>query len=551
MNPLLQLPLIPGLSLLGHVLVHFLWQGAVIAGVLALGLGAARHASAQLRHNLACLALAAMALCPLITALWLVQTGDMGSSIQESSQASIGPAGRTPASPIPEFGNLSVMAWIPWVSLIWFAGTAVLSLRLLGGWLRLHRVLRNGTHPAASEWQDQLRALQHRFQILTGHSIQLLETVRAQGPMVVGVLKPVILFPAGLLASLPPAQVEALLLHELAHLRHRDFIVNLAQRLMETLLFYHPAVWWVSGQIQREREHRCDDWVASVQGTGRRLAEALLVLAEQQPSMPSFALAADGGSVTDRIRRLLGASPSSPGRSGMPWRRVVKVAALLMIGFVLIRWTMAVPVYQSTARIRIDPGRKDGNVQSYDPFSIVSTIEILRSARELSIVSERLGLAKRWSVSPEAAIVRLRNGLDVRQYRNTPILEITVSSPDRNEAAELANAVAATCRDRGLRAQESERLEANIQERRNLEGLDALIAEADQEQKAIPPEERLSLRYREKLKDIEMLWELKRQQRRETLLRQLASPQSRHDTVEIIDSAIPSDRPFRRLAFNR
>ena len=135
--------------------------------------------------------------------------------------------------------------------------------------------------------------------------------------MVIGWLRPVVLVPAGLLAGLTPHQLEAVLAHELAHIRRHDYLVNLLQNIVETFFFYHPAVWWISRQIRTEREHCCDDLAAAVCGSTLDYARALTALAELRHTSGVFGLAATGGSLVNRIARLAGVGNPEP-RLGWP-----------------------------------------------------------------------------------------------------------------------------------------------------------------------------------------------------------------------------------------
>jgi len=139
----------------------------------------------------------------------------------------------------------------------------------------------------------------------------------------------VVLVPASTLAGLSPQQLEAILAHELAHVRRHDYLANLLQTAVETLLFYHPAVWWVSAQIRRERENCCDDLAVAVCGDRLGYARALVDLEGLRIEAPRLALAASGGSLTDRIRRLVGV-PGRPSRR--PWAAGLLALALLPAG---------------------------------------------------------------------------------------------------------------------------------------------------------------------------------------------------------------------------
>ena len=144
--------------------------------------------------------------------------------------------------------------------------------------------------------------------------VRLLRSTLVDVPTVIGWLKPVILLPATALSGLNPHQLEAILAHELAHIRRHDYLVNLLQTVVETLLFYHPAVWWLSRRIRAERENCCDDLAVSLCGDPVTYARALADLEGLRNPTRRFVMAADGGSLVQRVRRLLGA-PSHAGRA--------------------------------------------------------------------------------------------------------------------------------------------------------------------------------------------------------------------------------------------
>jgi GWxTD domain-containing protein len=158
--------------------------------------------------------------------------------------------------------------------------------------------------PASLELQLLLQKLSRRLKVM--RAIKLVNSAMVQVPTVIGWLRPVILIPVGCLVGLSANQTEGLLAHELAHIRRHDYLVNIFQSAVETLLFYHPATWWISNQIRREREHCCDDLAISISGDPLSYAKALSFLAERRSSAPAVALGASGGSLATRIRRLLG-----------------------------------------------------------------------------------------------------------------------------------------------------------------------------------------------------------------------------------------------------
>jgi beta-lactamase regulating signal transducer with metallopeptidase domain len=308
----------PWVASAGWALVHFLWQGAAIGILLAALRGAAgRRLTPRARYAAACLALAAMSLAPLATFLAL---------------------DRADASQLPApLWRVSPAAWdriLPWCVVAWLCGVALFSVRLIGGWRVTVRLRTAGVRPAPSEWQRSLEDLVRRMRVSA--PVRLLVSSRAAVPMVVGWLRPVVLMPTAALLGLPPEQVQALLAHELAHILRRDYLVNVLQNIAEALLFYHPAVWWVSGQIRAERELCCDDLAVAASGDAFTYACALADLESARRARLRTALAADGGSLLARIRRLAGEAqplhnlpgPATAWALGLLWLAGLGAAAL-------------------------------------------------------------------------------------------------------------------------------------------------------------------------------------------------------------------------------
>jgi GWxTD domain-containing protein len=176
-------------------------------------------------------------------------------------------------------------------------------MRMLAGWRTVRRLRKTGVCGASSEWQHRLERLRTRVRL--SRPVTLLESCLADTPVVIGHFRPVILMPLGLLAGMPPAQVEAILLHELTHIRRFDYFVNLLQTWVESLLFYHPVVWWISGVIRAEREHCSDDVAVAFLADRREYAAALISLEQKRCMVGNAAPAASGGGLVNRIRRLL------------------------------------------------------------------------------------------------------------------------------------------------------------------------------------------------------------------------------------------------------
>ncbi|MEZ5303594.1 MAG: M56 family metallopeptidase, partial [Verrucomicrobiales bacterium] len=222
---------------------------------------------------------------------------------------------------------------LPWVVGVWALGVALLSARLLSGWLCLRRWRASGKEIADPVWRARFAALGERMRL--SRPVRLLASASAAVPMVAGWIKPVVLVPAGLFTGLDAAQLEAILAHELAHIRRHDYLVNLLQNAVETLFFFHPAVWWISGEIRQEREHCCDDEAAALCGGAVGYARALAALEEIRSidGAPLGAVSAAGGSLLCRVRRLLGVSFREPSAT-VPWS-VGIAAALLAAGLIV------------------------------------------------------------------------------------------------------------------------------------------------------------------------------------------------------------------------
>ena len=208
---------------------------------------------------------------------------------------------------------------------LWLLGVACLSVRLFGGWIVARRLARRALGPVTPDIHAMARRIAGRLAL--ERVVRVFESTAVAVPMMVGWLKPVILLPAAALSGLTPDQIEALLAHEMAHVRRHDYLVNLLQSVVETLLFYHPAVWWVSRQVREEREHCCDDLAISVCGDRVAYAAALADLAAM--TTPRLALAASDGSLAARVRRILG-QPRNHQTAPMGW--TPPVLALLLFG---------------------------------------------------------------------------------------------------------------------------------------------------------------------------------------------------------------------------
>jgi uncharacterized protein (TIGR03435 family) len=300
----------PWIERLGTTLLHFLWQGALIAAVY--GVVRTRLAGANARYVAASLAMAAMALAPVATWTVLVPATDerAAASFRAPLSSASAPSVRDVPTVSVAVATEASSPVLAWVVAIWFSGAIVGWARLAGGWVIAERMRRQSVRAAPPEWQQRLEALQQR--IAVSRPVRLLVSPLTRTPAVVGWWRPVVLVPMGALAGLPSEQVEALLLHELVHIRRHDYLVTIAQSVVEALLFYHPAVWWVSGHMRTERELCCDDTTVAITGDAAGYARALAEVASAQWTRFTPAMAATGGPLAYRVARLLGQSRPAP-----------------------------------------------------------------------------------------------------------------------------------------------------------------------------------------------------------------------------------------------
>ena len=299
----------------GWAILHSLWQGVVLAAMLSVVLATTR--SSRVRYAAACFALIVLAAWFGLTLLRLLPPEH---ARLHARSALLGASVKLPL----EFhgGIYSLEALIPWLAPAWVLGVWTFYIRYAVAWLSTNRLRHRAACHAPTCWQITLARLANEAKI--SRSIVLLESLFADSPMILGHWRPVILTPLGFITGLPPDQVEAVLLHELAHIARCDYLANMCQRLLEGLLFYNPAAWWIARVIRQEREHCCDDFVVAWRGDAHAYAVALTELEKyRHQNWPAHetTLAAKGGNLMKRITRLL--YPKGP--SGI-WAPIVAIA---------------------------------------------------------------------------------------------------------------------------------------------------------------------------------------------------------------------------------
>ena len=326
----------------GAAILHSLWQGALIAVLTAVAFLVFRGATPNVRYALAWLGLATLTIAWLMTAIGYARAardsesapalfGEPAASNETAARvaSTVNDAvAETGSEPAPSWTN-QLDSWSRAVVPLWFIGVLGLSIRLAVGWLIVARVRKAAHEELTDAWQTRIAAMKTRLRI--SRPVWVAQSALVHVPMLVGWLRPMILIPAAVVSGLTTAQLEAVIAHELAHVRRHDYLANIVQTAAEILLFYHPACWWISKQIRAEREHACDDLAVSVCGDRVLYAEALADLETLRSEPPVLGLAATDGVLMRRIRRLVAAAPVRRGLSPGWAAAAVPLTALVLV----------------------------------------------------------------------------------------------------------------------------------------------------------------------------------------------------------------------------
>ncbi|TFW24713.1 M56 family peptidase [Massilia arenosa] len=352
------------IEVVGWTLVDFAWQGAVIGVITALLLLTMRGAGPRQRYLVACAGLLACMAWPALQLMARLADGPATAASVRSMMA----AGGGIATSTAGLAGL-VQDHLPAIVGAWALCALLMAGRMLLGLAWIGRA-GNEDSQAHPELQRRLDALAERFGI--GRAVRVRVLANIQSPITAGWLKPIIMIPASLATRMPTDLLEALLAHELAHVKRMDYVVNLVQHLVETVLFYHPAVWWISRQVRAEREKIADDLAARHLGEPRRLARALSELEKMQFSGRNLALGADGGDLVDRIARLV-----RPQQRPAAWNALLPLILVATLGAApLLQASVANPAAgtpsASSAQGKRDASRVTGDRQAVVDFASCS-----------------------------------------------------------------------------------------------------------------------------------------------------------------------------------
>lgn len=305
---------------LGWALIDFIWQGTFIGLVTAALLVAMRNATAEARYSVTCVSLVCCAALPIFS-LFVDSSGAALALISYLGNFGF---------PLPSevSWRTALQEYLPGLIALWATGFALLLTRLSLGlaWVRRTRDTPPGPTIVETHWQARLDQLARKLRLQ--RPVPLHALIGLGTPMTVGWWRPVVLVPASIFVRMPVKLVDALLAHELAHIKRHDYLVNVIQSCLEAFLFYHPVVWWLSRRIREERELIADRIAADAIGEPRNLALALQQLetfGATVPVFPAAQLAARGrgADLLLRIQRLV-----EPRKRALTWHIVLPVVGL-------------------------------------------------------------------------------------------------------------------------------------------------------------------------------------------------------------------------------
>lgn len=363
----LNSPLIYSIAL---TLIHFLWQGVLVALVLKTALVFTPNQKSQLRYAFSSAAMILNLLFPLVT-FFIIFKPDYLQLTQHLSQSPI--TGFELTQMISQQGEWysNVVDYLPYLTITWLSVISVLSLKLMFELYSVNQLPKQDTLTPDEDLFTRFQGLSHQIGIKNVPSLML--SLNTTVPMAIGWIKPIVLIPVTMLTGLTPTQLDMLMLHELAHIRRYDYVVNFIQSIVEIILFFHPCVLWVSNQMRNEREYCSDDIAVKHCGNPIAYAHTLADTASlcnkhRNHSIPNMAMAASGGDLTQRVLRLVNEHHCASSNQVSKW-----FASLTILSVILF-----VSSQQLITQLEIEL-----NSSSYPPKIEVFDSQVLFDAEEI------------------------------------------------------------------------------------------------------------------------------------------------------------------------
>lgn len=317
MNPLEFLVSSEFIRAFAWTLFHSLWQGGLVALLAAGIMMILRKHRPVVRYTILYILMVLLPVFFIGTFLVIYNPANanvhhvtqVASPMWQSENSLAGNLQAIPVAQIPQAWYAYLVHLFEnqakWLVLLWFTGFLIFLIRFSGSFIYIYRLKNHQVYPVDEQWNAILLNLSKKIKM--HRKVKLAESALARIPLTIGYLKPVILLPLGTLSGVPPQQIDAILLHELAHILRKDYILNIIQSLIELMFFYHPVTWWLTGMIRQEREHICDDLAVEVNQDHLNYIKALTTMEELNSKSPFLASAITGTKkkLLLRVKRLL------------------------------------------------------------------------------------------------------------------------------------------------------------------------------------------------------------------------------------------------------
>ncbi|HEY1010251.1 MAG: M56 family metallopeptidase [Daejeonella sp.] len=285
-------------------LLHSLWQGAAIAGLAGIVILVSKRSSAVTRYNFLAVSMGFFVLCTIVTFIKFMSLPPLEGPVIPSAAAVNLYTSKVFISPADQLFTF-LSAYSGRIVLLWFLIICLKSLQFYFGLQQVSDLKTKQVSNPEAKWTGLADSLSETLGIR--RKVALLESALTSVPLTVGYLKPVILVPLGMLTAIPADQVEAILLHELAHIKRKDYFINIFQSIVELLFFFNPAIWWLSSLIRAERENCCDDIAIANSSSKINYVRALISFEEYRIQRPQIVIAITGSENTllKRTRRII------------------------------------------------------------------------------------------------------------------------------------------------------------------------------------------------------------------------------------------------------
>lgn len=346
---------------LGWTILHSMWQAFFIYACLRIVLKLWPQAGARIKYNLSLLSLSGIFTWFLATLYIHVQRLQEAREALQHFSGTI--AVQEPVHIAAVYPNQDPLIWLfpklelcfPFLVTLYIAGMTGMIIKLLSDLLQLRKIRTTRIEPIGEAWDKHLDKLAARLQI--PRKVKLLISRHVQVPVMLGFIKPLILLPVAMVNNLTEAQLEAVLLHELAHIKRNDYLLNIFQSIVETILFFNPFVWLISRIIRMEREHCCDDLVIASTVQPLQYAHALVALEEYRLTTNRLTMAAADSKqhLFHRIKRIMEMKTKHLNYSQ-------KFLAVLIIatGLISIAW--------------LNPAKGKNNNEQQEPAKVKTTV---------------------------------------------------------------------------------------------------------------------------------------------------------------------------------